>query len=373
MTTITRSTVRRTTAGLVLGAMALLVSGCGLSLQSMPKPGTRASNTYTLYATFSDVLNLPSDAQVRDGSQIVGSVGSMTEKDYLADVELRIDDSYHVPRGSTAEIRFDNPLGDQYVELTKPKVDTQGYLPPGSRLALTATSAAPTVEDTLGGLATVLNGGGIGNIQEIAHELNEMFHGNQAQIRDLLEKLNTAATDLAGGIGSVDAALDAVNALATQLNADDTTLPEGIKALSEAIGVLAGQNTQFNQLLAGLSDFGKAGNKVIAVSGKQTVKALKKLLPVVNQIVASDAEITPALHNLQTLEAQIPKVTRGGYAHVSIRLPVSVSSAPSTLDSSAKAAALLRAPVTSLMTGMGPLTTADPGPSTHRPSTRSAR
>jgi len=351
-------TSRRTLAGLVGTAVALSLTGCGLSLQSMPKPGHGAAHTYTVYATFSDVLNLPSDAQVRDGSQVVGSVGSMKEMDYLAEVQLRLKDGYHVPRGSTAEVRFDNPLGDLYIEIRKPKVETQGYLPPGSSLALAATSAAPTVEDTLGGLATVLNGGGIGNTQEIAHELNEMFDGNQAQIRDLLGKLNTAATDLAGGIGSVDDALDAVNALAVQLNTDDTTLPDGIKSLSEAIGVLAGQNDQFNQLLVGLNAFGASGNKVIAASGAQTVAALKKLLPVVNQIVESDAEITPALQNLRTLEAQVPALTAGGYAHASIRLPIDVSSNPSTVDgTSAAARSALRAPVTSLMTGVGALTT----------------
>ncbi len=356
----------------VLVALAVLLSGCGLSLQSLPKPGVDTRGTYTLHATFADVLNLPIDAQVRDGARIVGVVGDMAERDYLAEVELRIKGTYRVPRGTTAEVRFDNPLGDQYIELRKPKVTTEGYLPPGGRLALAETAAAPTVEDTLGAFAMVINGGGIGNLQSISHELNEMFDGNQPQIRDLMSKLDVAATKLAGGIGDIDAALTALDALAKELNSDDDTLPRGIASLSEAIGVLAGQNEQFDQLLAGLDEFGAAGNEAIAASGKQTVKAIKKLLPVVNQIVDADAQITPALRNLRALQAQVPKVTSGGYVQLSVRLPVAVSSAPSGVSGSARPVAP-RAPVSSLMTGLGPLTKADASSASERRTERSAR
>lgn len=361
---------RRLTGPVLLVVAALVLSGCGLSLQSLPKPGVNTRSTYAVHATFADVLNLPVDAQVRDGSRIVGVVGDMTERDYLAEVELRIKDSYRVPRGTTAEVRFDNPLGDQYIELHKPKVTTEGYLPPGGRLALAETAAAPTVEDTLGAIATVLNGGGVGNLQSISHELNEMFDGNQPQIRDLIGKLDVAATKLAGGIGDIDAAMTALDALAKELNTGDDVLPRGITSLSEAIGVLAGQNEQFDQLLAGLDEFGSAGNQAIAASGKQTVKAIKKLLPVVNQIVEADAQITPALRNLRALQAQVPTVTSGGYAQLSVRLPVVVSSAPSGVSGSTRLVSP-RPPVSSLMTGLGPLTKA--GAESAHSTERSAR
>ncbi len=341
-------------AAVALLLAGLLLSGCGLSLQSLPKPGVDTSNTYPIRATFADVLNLPIDAQVRDGARIVGVVGSMKERDYYADVELRIDKSYRVPEGTTAEVRFDNPLGDQYIELHRPKVTTAGYIVPGGRLAAGDTAAAPTVEDTLGAVAMVLNGGGVGNVQAISHELNQMFDGNQPQIRDLIGKLDNAARKLAGGIGDIDGAVDALDILAKRLNTGDDTLPRGIASLSKAIGVLAGQNDQFDQLLAGMAKFGTVGNKLIKSSGNQTVKAIRKLLPVVRQIVAADAQITPALRNLRALQAQVPRVTKGGYAQLSVIVPVAVSSAASGVDGSAARVAP-RPPVNSLMTVLGPV------------------
>ena len=46
--------------------------GCALSLQSLPKITGSSGATYPLHAVFANVLNLPDDAQVRNGAQVVG-------------------------------------------------------------------------------------------------------------------------------------------------------------------------------------------------------------------------------------------------------------------------------------------------------------
>lgn len=345
-----------------LAASAALLTGCGASLQSMPKPGADTDDTYRVRATFDNVLNLPDNADVRDGSREVGVVGDMRVENYKATVDLRIKESYKIPAGSTARVRFDNPLGDLYVEIDEPSgEDTEpgGHLEPGDTLSVSDTSAAPTVQDTLGALATVLNGGGVGDIQTIAHELNEVFDGNQQEIRDLIGKLDTAATDLAGGIDHIDEALEALDDLTTELNAQGDVLPKGLKSLSQAIDVLSGQNKQINQLLDGLGEFGDVGNEVIETSGKETVRALKKTVPVVRQIVQADDQITPALRNLKALEAQVPKVTKGGYAELSVTLNVLVDSGPSGGGAATPAQLASEAPVGSLLTPLGPLTADD--------------
>jgi phospholipid/cholesterol/gamma-HCH transport system substrate-binding protein len=321
------------------------------------------AGTYPVHATFADVLNLPIGAQVRDGPRVVGSVTSMSARDYRADVELRIKKSYRISVGATAEVRFDNPLGDQYVELHEPQTVRAGdYIPAGGRLTIADTAAAPTIENTLGAFATVLNGGGIGNIESIAHELNLMFQGNQPQIRALLGNLDVAATDLAGGIGPVDDALDALADLSKQLNAGGDTLPKALSSLTKSLSILAGQDSQISQLLAGLKDFGAEGNEVIAASGDQTVQAIKDLVPVVQQIVQVNDQLSPALSNLKALEAQVPTVTKGGYVEISATLPVQISSAPSGVDGVAGVSSAAAHPLaTSLMTGLGALQRHDDG------------
>src|SRR5699024_11925884 len=102
----------------LLGTVAALVAavgllaGCGVSLQSMPKPGADRDNTYLVHATFSNVLNLPANAEIRDGSREIGVVGDMRGEDYRATVDLRIKEAYEIPPRSTPGQRVDNPPGD---------------------------------------------------------------------------------------------------------------------------------------------------------------------------------------------------------------------------------------------------------------------
>jgi ABC-type transporter Mla subunit MlaD len=311
-----------TVPGLVAAVTLTALSGCSLSLQDMPKPGGLNEETYSVTASFDDVLNLPANAEVRDGARVVGEVGAMEVDGYRAEVELRFLSGVEIPTGTTVEVRFDNPLGDQYVEIHRPTdggPDGGGAAPPlrdGDTIDAEDTAAAPTVEDTLGAFATVLTGGGVGDLHSISRELNAVFSGNEPQIRQLLGRLAESA---------------------------------------ELIGVLADLNEDFTTLLEGLDGFAEAGNQIIARSGKQTVRALKRLVPVVQQIVDSRALITPMIKNIRTLADQVPDVTAYGYARTSVAAQLDFSSAPSTASGTVTGRSTGQSAARSLMTVVGPV------------------
>ena len=71
--------------GAVCAAVSVaLLGGCALSLQTLPKITGNSNETYPVRAIFANVLNLPDDAQVRVGAQVVGQVGDPA----LGDVEV---------------------------------------------------------------------------------------------------------------------------------------------------------------------------------------------------------------------------------------------------------------------------------------------
>lgn len=343
----------RTWRLLPVALLALVLSGCSLSLHDMPKPGGLDGSTYSVTASFDDVLNLPANAEIRDGARVVGEVGAMEVDGYRARVELRFLDGVEIPRGTTVEVRFDNPLGDQYVEVHRP---TEGgasmpLLRDGDTMDVADTAAAPTVEDTLGAFATILTGGGVGDLHTISRELNAVFSGNQQQVRQLLGRLETSAELLAGGLGPIDRALTQVGRLVKQLDDGSGVLVAGLKEIAPALKVLGDLNDDFRTLLTGLDGFAKAGNAVVARSGGQTVEALKDLVPVVRQIVDSRELITPVLKNVRVLADQVPKLTKYGYARASVLAPIAFSSAPSEASGTIRP----RSAVTSLMTALGPI------------------
>lgn len=316
---------RRLISTVLTLASVVVLGGCALSLQSLPKVSGLNEPTYEVHAVFANVLNLPDNAQVRVGAEVIGQVGNISTSNFQADLTLNIKKSVRLLVGTTAQIRFDNPLGDEYVILTEPVTTlsstggaTPQYIAPGSLIPESDTSTAPSVEDTFGALSLVLNGGGINQLQTIIHELNNTFKGNQPQIRSFLTTIDRGVNSLAGGKSAIDNALASIENLTHKLNGGKQTIANGINALAPAIGVLASENGQISELLSELSDLGTIGARVAQQSGQDSVNDVKALLPVVQQLESVSQELGPDLSNLALFETETPKVAPGGYLQVNV-------------------------------------------------------
>ncbi|MDA8286610.1 MAG: MCE family protein [Actinomycetota bacterium] len=300
-----------------LGA-AVLVGGCNVSLQSLPKYSSMKGPFYTVRATFSDVLNLPAEAQVREGVATIGQVAAITAHDFSAVVTLQIQEGVHLPLGTRAMVQFDDPLGNEYIEMVPPTRPPKGYLANGATLTEAQTGAAPSVTDTMAALSTVLNGGGINQLHTIISQLDLTLNGNQPQIRDLIAKVEATFGSLAAHSADIDAAIRAVAAMATQLEAGQPQIVAGIDALAPAAGVLAAENTQLRQLLSSVNRLAGVADGIVNTSSRNTVNDIEALLPVVDQLVGVDRQLGPALAALSRFEALTPKVAPGSSLQISL-------------------------------------------------------
>jgi virulence factor Mce-like protein len=307
-------------------ALAVLLGGCALSLQSLPKITTTNGPTYPVHAVFANVLNLPDDAQVRLGAQVIGEVSSISTQNFQADLTLQIDKGVQLPVGTIAQVRFDNPLGDEYVilqEPVSPAVSTKArFLQSGSLISVNDTSTAPSVEDTFGALSLVLNGGGLNQLQTIIHELNDTFNGNQPQIRSFLTTIDSGVSTVSHGRAVIDAALQSIESLTVRLNAGRGVIANGIATIAPAVGVLASENGQISKLLGELSNLGEIGTKVAQQSGQSSVSDVKALLPVVEQLQSVSSQLGPDLSDLARFEADTPKIAPGDYLQVKVLVNV---------------------------------------------------
>ena len=279
-----------------------------------------------------NVLNLPDDAQVRLGAQVVGQVGAISTKNFQADLTLDVEQRIHLPVGTTAQVRFDDPLGDEYVLLQPPTIPANtgrvniSFLRRGSRIPESSTGTAPSVEDTFGALSLVLNGGGINQLQTIIGQLNKTFNGNQMPIRSFLTTIDNGVSSLSGGKAAIDAALSSISNLSSKLNDGGTTIATGIGTIGPAIGVLASENKQISGLLQQLSNLGAVGSEIAAQSGQNAVIDTHDLLPVVQQLNAVSSQLAPDLSALASFEAETPKIAPGDYLQVNANINVDLPS-----------------------------------------------
>lgn len=325
-----RAWARARTAAL-LAAAAVASSSCGISLQSLPKIGGVSGPTYTITATFANVVNLPANAQVRVGAFSVGYVSSIGVRDFQALVSMKIKSHTKLPVGTTASVRFDTPLGEDFVLLEPPPGPpaSRPVLHNGSALPESDTSTAPSVEDTFGALGALLNGGGINQLQTIVEQTNLALDGNQGKIRSLIGYLSSTLGTFARDTPSIDAALQAIADLSKTLRQGSATISNGIAELGPAAEVLAGETGDINGLLAQLGKLSTAANAIIDASATGTVQALRSLQPLLIQLTGVQQQLGPALGALTALEKNTPRAVPGDYLQLAVNATVAVPPVPS--------------------------------------------
>lgn len=308
---------------------AVMLSSCGISLQSLPKFGGVSGPTYTVKATFANVVNLPANADVRVGSFTVGYVSAIALRNFRALVTMKIKTSTKLPVGTTASVRFDTPLGEDFIYLQPPSPQTGPYLRSGSSIPESDTATAPSVEDLFAALGTLLIGGGIDQLQTIITQTNLAFAGNQPKIRALIDNLNSSITYFTDNAPSIDNALTAMANLAQVLNQGTRTITQGIATIGPAVGVLANESQDIDNLVTQLDSLSNAANSIIDASAAGTIQTVQALDPLLNQLTSVQQQLGPALAAISALERNTPRAVPGDYVQLSINATVEVPPVPS--------------------------------------------
>ncbi len=128
----------------------------------------RATARTPSQAQLPDVVTIQQNTRVRVADVNVGNVTKIEVQDWHALVTMRIDGDVHLPANSTAKVGQTSLLGSMHIELAPPTDEPpQGELKDGSVIPLSAASTYPTTEQTLASVSILLNGGGLGQLQEI--------------------------------------------------------------------------------------------------------------------------------------------------------------------------------------------------------------
>jgi phospholipid/cholesterol/gamma-HCH transport system substrate-binding protein len=309
---------------------ALVLSGCQ-GAYDLPLPGGSAMDGkgYQVTVQFADVMDLVPQSAVKVDNVTVGRVERITAQGWTARVTLHVDSSVHLPANATAQLQQTSLLGEKYVELSPPEgVAPQGRLTNGAFIPLSRTGRDPQVEDVLGALSLLLNGGGVAQLKIITTELNQATHGNESSIRDLVSQLNTFVGGLDAQKSQIVKALDAVDKLSGRLNAQKADLATALDHLPAGLKLLADQRAQLTAMLSSLDHLGAVGTKVIAASKTDTVADLQALRPTLNQLTKAGDDLPNSLRLLLSFPFPDNAATgaiKGDYANLHATLDLNVA------------------------------------------------
>jgi phospholipid/cholesterol/gamma-HCH transport system substrate-binding protein len=291
-------------AGALFGA-ALLLSGCGFrGAYSFDLPGGAdvGDHPYTVQIQFADVLDLVPQSGVRVADVPVGRVQDITlSDDWTATVTVEVDGDVDLPANAVAMIQQSSLLGEKYVELAPPGSEAPtGTLGDGSLITLDRTNRNVEVEELLGAMSLVLNGGGLAQLQTINSELGKALEGREGAVRDTLTQLDTFIGGLDQQKAEINRALDSVNALATTLRAGTDTITTALDTIGPGLDVVNEQRDLLVGMLQSLASLGDVGTRVIDQAGADTVADLQSLQPILSQLAAAGPDLAGALDLMLT-------------------------------------------------------------------------
>ena len=217
----------------------------------------------TYHATFADASKLKAGQKVRIAGVPVGSVaGLKLNQDNTIDVKFGVDRRYTLYSSTRAVIRYENLVGDRFLEITSGPGELR-KLPPGATIDSQHTQPALDLDALLGGLRPLVKGLDADKVNTISSAVIQLLQGQGGALSNVLadtsafssalgqrdQLIGDAITNLNAVLGTVDQKSAQFSASVDQLQQLITGLAENKDAIAGAIPPLASTTTDLTELL----------------------------------------------------------------------------------------------------------------------------
>ena len=223
-------------------------------------------NTY--HANFTDATRLKSGQKVRIAGVPVGSVkGLELNPNNSVDVTFGVDKRYTLYSSTRAVIRYENLVGDRFLEITAGPGELR-KLRPGATIDQQHTQPALDLDALLGGLRPVLKGLDADKVNTISSYVIELLQGQGGALSNLLADTNAFGSTLGARdqvigdvINNLNSVLATVDAKGAQFSASVDELQKLITGLAQGRDAVAGAIPPLASATTDLTDFLKRGRR----------------------------------------------------------------------------------------------------------------
>ena len=324
-----------------LAALTILLvagtTGCQWrGLNSLPLPGTAGGGpgSFTIQAQLPNVISLQPNSRVRVGDVTVGNVTKVEMQGWHALLTMTLDGDVDLPANATVKLGQTSLFGSLHIELAPPVDEPpNGKLHDGSLIPLSAASTYPSTEQTLAAISMVLNGGGVGQIQDITEALSTAFDGRADDLRSLINQLDEYVGHLDDQKNDILAAAESLNNLVGQIAAQKPVVDKALETIPDALKVLSDQRQTIADGVQKLGQFSALASDSITQTKDALVQELRDVAPVLKSLADAGPALTRSLDVLATYpfpKSTLTKWNRGDYANLTAVVDLTLS----RLDSS---------------------------------------
>src|ERR1700684_56563 len=194
-------------------------------------------NSY--HANFPDATRLKSGQKDRSAGVRVGSVkGLKLNPNNSVDVTFGVDKRYTLYSSTRAVIRYENLVGDRFLEITSGPGELR-KLRPGATIDQRHTQPALDLDALLGGLRPVLKGLDADKINTVSSYVIEMLQGQGGALSNLLANTNSFGSTLGAHDRAIGDVITNLNAVLATVDAKGAQVSDTVDQLQKLITGLA--------------------------------------------------------------------------------------------------------------------------------------
>lgn len=340
---------RRGWQALILLLAAVTLTSCsswrGIANVTLPGGPGSGPGSYTVYVQVPDTLALNGNSRVLVADVFVGAVERIELKNWIATLKLKLNKNVQLPRNATAKIGQTTLLGSQHIELSAPE-NPEGRLRDGDTIALSNSSAYPTMERTLAGLALLMQRGGLSDLDTITTEFAALSNGRGEQIRSFVTKLDTFVTSLNDQRDDISRAIDSSNRLLTYFGAHNDSIEKVLTDFPPLFKYFNAQQAIFINAMDALGAMGTQVNQQVAPARSDLNKVLTSMQCPAREL----RKASPYLPELMQVVITAPyhvdgafKAVRGDFINTSLVVDLSYAAMDNALLTGTGFSGMLRA------------------------------
>jgi phospholipid/cholesterol/gamma-HCH transport system substrate-binding protein len=329
---VTRRPWQHVAVNVTMVLILAAIPGCGWrGLNSLSLPGTQgtAAGSFVIQAQLPDVNNIEPNSRVRVADVTVGHVTKIERQGWHALLTMRLNGDVNLPANATAKIGTTSLLGSLHIELAPPTGQApQGRLHDGSLIPLQDGGAYPSTEQTLAALSMLLNGGGLGQVQDITEAFSTAFRGREQDVRSLITQLREFTGHLNDQTGDIIAATESLNRLVGKFSAQQPVLDRALATVPDALAVLNSERDNLVQAADQLGKFSALTVDTVNQTKENLVKELRQVGPVLESLANAGPSLTRSLSLLATFpfpNETFENFQRGDYANLTAIVDLTLS------------------------------------------------
>ncbi len=210
----------------------------------------RFENRDTYHAQFSNVTGLKTGDFVRIAGVEVGKVKHISIRpDTIVTVDFTTDSSVVLTGGSRAKIRWDNPLGDRFLELQE-GAGSGMRLSPGGTIPVSQTEPSVDLDALIGGFRPLFRALDPDQVNALTGQLINAMQGQGATISSFLSQTAQFTSTLADRDDLIGQVIHNLNIVLGSLADQNDKFGTAVTSLSELVKGLSSHQTDITNGLA---------------------------------------------------------------------------------------------------------------------------